>query len=357
MADWTDAPLTATVARLTDVPLALREAVKAGAKDHATHAAQFDALPALREIELGGVPPRRASVPGAARVLFWNVERLRHLGAITETLRDASPDVLLLCEIDRGMARSGNTDRVADLAGRLGAGYAYAVEFVELDLGDVHEKRTHAGETNRDGLHGAAVLSDTALARPFLIRIERRGDWFDGSRDEPRVGGTIALGAQVDIAGTAITCVSVHLESRGDPVERAADMDRLITLVDAHAPGAPAILGGDFNTSTASYAERTADRAGWLAKLDAEPMRLLRPQLREPLFDLAQMRGYDWRACNVPDAPTTRHSAGSERRRSKIDWFFTRGLTTTDPRIIPAVRPDGTPSSDHEALIVTIKPG
>ena len=52
---------------------------------------------------------------GSARLVFWNVERLRHLDAIAGHLQDHTPDVILLSEVDRGMARTGNTDRIAML--------------------------------------------------------------------------------------------------------------------------------------------------------------------------------------------------------------------------------------------------
>ena len=309
----------------------------------------------MRQVETGGARPRRAGIEGAARIACWNVERLRHIDAIEATLRSARVDVALLSEVDKGMARSGNRDRIADLAGRLGEGYAYAVEFLELDLGDVDEKRIHAGETNRLGFHGAAILSDVTLARPFLIRLEARGDWFDGSRHEPRVGGTIALGAIVKVAGVPVVMVSIHLESHCDPATRRDDTEHLLAVLDRIDPSAPVILGGDFNTSTASHAERD-DRAAWRASLAADPDRLIRPQAREPLFELLAARGYDWHACNVVDIPTTRH-ADPDRPRAKIDWFFTRGLAASNPEIIPALRPDGTPSSDHDCLVVSITPG
>jgi endonuclease/exonuclease/phosphatase family metal-dependent hydrolase len=352
--DWIDRPVVDTVARLDEVPLVEREAILAGANDEATHRAHLDRLPGLRQIEAGGAAPRRGGIAGAARVACWNVERLRHLDAVEATLRAAAIDVALLSEVDRGMARSGNRDCVAELAGRFGHGYLYAVEYLELDLGDVDEKRTHAGEINLVGFHGAAITSDAALARPFLIRVEARGEWFDGTRHEPRVGGTIALGALVDVAGVPVVMVSVHLESYCPPATRRDDLRQLLTLIDRFAPAAPVILGGDFNTSTASHAERS-DRTAWRARLAAEPDRLIRPEPYEPLFELLAANGYDWRACNVADIPTTRHT-DPNRPRAKLDWFFTRGLVASAPEIIPALRPDGTPSSDHDCLVVTIAP-
>jgi endonuclease/exonuclease/phosphatase family metal-dependent hydrolase len=355
--DWTAVPQERVVKRLTEVPALERHAAFAGPKDPAIHRRLFDRFHALREIERGGPAPGRAAIAGAARILCWNVERLRHFDAIEATLRAEGADLALLSEVDRGMARSGNRDCIADLSRRLNQPYAFALEFIELDLGDPREKRDHAGETNADGFHGAALIGDVALQRPFLIRIDTTGDWFDGSRHEPRIGGTIALGAQIVIDGVAVTLVSVHLESHGDPKERAADTSRLLQQIDAYDPAAPVLLGGDFNTSCATRADRRAGRGPWLERMRQQPDLLTRPQRAEPLFAVLAAAGYDGQACNVPDMPTVRYGADrASHPRTKLDWFFTRGLEASDPRIIPALLPDGQPSSDHDALAVTIRP-
>jgi endonuclease/exonuclease/phosphatase family metal-dependent hydrolase len=354
MGDWIDSPVHETIARLPEVSQAERDAILAGPKDAATHRAHFDRLPGLRRIEVGGAAPRAPAVAGAARIACWNVERLRHLDAIEATLRGAAVDVALLSEVDRGMARSGNGDPIVELSHRLGHTYVYAIEYLELDLGDLDEKRIHAGEINRVGFHGAAITAGVQLERPFLLRVEARGEWFDGSRHEPRVGGTIAVGAVVNVADVPVVAASVHLESHCTPAVRCEDAAQMLKLLDSIAPGAPTILGGDFNTSTASRPERDA-RDVWRARLAAEPDRLTRPEGYEPLFELLAANGYDWLACNVAERPTTRHT-DRDRPRYKLDWFFTRGLVASEPEIIPAVRPDGGPSSDHECLVVKIKP-
>jgi endonuclease/exonuclease/phosphatase family metal-dependent hydrolase len=359
MSHWSDVVLTEVVPRISPVSAAERaEILKAShqAPSHGhTHDPFFDRLTALREIEAGGVGAKR-QLGSSARIAFWNVERLRHIDAISATLKSLDVDVAILCEVDRGMARTQNQDRIVDLAGRLGCSYLYAVEFVELGLGDAREQVQHAGESNSDGFHGAGLLSPAEMSAPFLIRLDRRGNWFDGAFGEPRVGGTIAIGAKVQLGGVAVTVVSVHLESHCDPDVRGEDMRRMLALIDTVAAGEPVILGGDFNTSTAVDKERRENRPVWLARLAAEPQRLSRPEPFEPLFGFARDRGYDWHACNVPDAPTQRFPVGSDRPNAKLDWFFTRGLVVSDPRIIPAVQDDGAPSSDHEALVVTIAP-
>lgn len=356
MIHWSDLPQTQIVDHLTPVSAALRAALLCGPFTPQGHDAQFDKLPVLREIERSGPAPRRGALDGAAKLIFWNVERLRHLNAIAGILQTHSPDVVLLSEVDRGMARTANSDRVAMLSGQLDMGFLYAVEFVELGLGDVHEQRDHAGEVNSEGLHGAVILSDLTLETPALIRLERRGNWFGLDRFEPRVGSTIALLAAVMVGSKRVLMANVHLESHETPQSRAEDMQRLLDLIEGMAPGGPVVIGGDFNTSTASPGDRHGDPEDWKARLAAEPLRLLRPEPYEPLFAAAAALGYDWQDCNLPEQPTTRYPADSTRPPAKIDWVFTRGLAVSDVAILPAVLPDGTPASDHEGLMLTVRP-
>lgn len=103
------------VPRLTHVPMAERQAMREGPRDSATHMRHAAAIPALGEIEIGG----RTSRDGAGEsltVMAWNVERLRHVQAIAETIAAQAPDVVLLTEVDKGMARSGNGHPLSLLA-------------------------------------------------------------------------------------------------------------------------------------------------------------------------------------------------------------------------------------------------
>ncbi len=352
---WTDNAVENVVARLTEVTLAERNAILAGPKDHATHTHLFDSIPAFRQIEHGGAVPRRAEIPGAARIMFWNTERLRAIDGIEATVRAQAIDIGLFSEIDRGMARSGNIDCLAAFAARMDWGYAYGVEVIELGLGSPKEVGVLAGRTNLQGFHGGALVTDVALRRPFLCRIERAGAWFDGSRHEPRVGGTIAIGAQIRIGGTPVTVVETHLDNYATPAGRADEVRTLLRHIESYDPDAPVIVGGDFNTSSASIEERWGDRAAWLRRVEREPDLLLRPEKYEPLFDLMGAAGFDWQSCNVEAAPTfpTDNPAAP---RAKLDWFFTRGLAASDPAVISAVAPEGGVYSDHDAIAVTVRP-
>ena len=104
MTDWTTLPQQIRTQRLTPVPLDLRQTLRHGTFDKLGHDRWFDALPCLRQIEMAGAMPQRMTCDLAAKVVFWNVERLRHLDEISDILQGLAPDVMLLCEIDRGLA-------------------------------------------------------------------------------------------------------------------------------------------------------------------------------------------------------------------------------------------------------------
>jgi len=255
------------------------------------------------------------------------------------------------------MARSRQRHAARELATRLGCGYAFGVEFLELGLGDVSERETHAGEQNATGFHGGAILCPRPLADPTLVRVERSGRWFDGSLGERRVGGRVAVLCRLPLGSRLVTFASVHLESHSDPEERAAQLEAVFDAIDALDPGAPALVGGDVNTHSLGRAE-LGDRAQLARALEADPRRLAEPIQHEPLFARATLRGYDWRACNALGTSTERRArgGGSARGTLVLDWFFARGLRVSEPTVIEALDPEGGAAlSDHEAIAVTIR--
>ena len=334
------------------------------AADPALHAAVCGELSQFEEIE--EVPPK-APLPacaGTVCVTAWNLERCKFPGPSAALLERSGGDIHLLSEMDYGMARSGQEHTTRELARRTGCGYLFGVEWLELNIGDESERVLFGQSSNDVGFHGNAILSRLPWKRPALIRLEKDGFWFDPARGERRVGGRMALCATFEVAGRDVTCVSVHLESHSDPELRARQMGALLDGVEAYGPGAPAVIGGDLNTT--SLARRHINRKDPGAPavsppelLDEDPERLVAPVSYEPLFELAAGAGFDWRACNRLGLPTqrTRADGTPPPPLGKLDWFLTRGLVAGDPRNVAAVDPNGgAPISDHDLLAVTLAP-
>jgi endonuclease/exonuclease/phosphatase family metal-dependent hydrolase len=155
--------------------------------------------------------------------------------------------------------------------------------------------------------------------------------------------------------GAPVTLASVHLESHGDPAHRDAQAAALLAAVDAYAPGAPVLLGGDFNTHSLGLRE-LEDRAALASAVRADPARFARPEPHEPLFARLAHGGFAWATCNAGGAT---HFTGRERGAAagglRLDWFFARGLAVRAPAILPTARDaSGAPLSDHEAIALTI---
>ncbi|RUY10653.1 endonuclease, partial [Mesorhizobium sp. M2A.F.Ca.ET.040.01.1.1] len=213
----------------------------------------------------------------------------------------------------------------------------------------------NGGAENAEGFHGNAITSTVPLLRPFLVRFDAAGAWFLPQHGQPRIGGRMALGGQVMLGDRRVTVVSVHLENRTTPAGRADQTRHLLDAIDRYDAETPVLIGGDFNTLTATYPERNDDPDAWRKRIAAEPDRLMCPERHEPLFAVFAERGYDWREANAFDKPTQRRAAGDLTPAGHIDWFFTRGLSASAPATLPAVLPDGSPSADHEALVVTVR--
>jgi endonuclease/exonuclease/phosphatase family metal-dependent hydrolase len=289
----------------------------------------------------GRAPRPPAELAGWVRVAVWNVQRGHRPGEAAARLRASGAQIALLSELDSGMARTGNEDVAAGLAAALGDdyGYVYAVEFVELGLGDNRERAgAAADDENARGMHGNAIVARTALADHAVVRLDAGRRWFAHDSPEPRLGGRMAVLATVVLDGTAVRVASTHLENRADPAERATQFE---TVLNALGPG-PALVGGDLNTFGTGFDE-ILDRPLVRRLHSAEPERFLWPVAHEPLFEAAAAHGLRWEGANAA-VPTT--SLGP----LKLDWLLTRGLEVCAPTVV-----DAAGLSDHHLVAATVR--
>jgi endonuclease/exonuclease/phosphatase family metal-dependent hydrolase len=334
-----------TVPRLVPPDPALLEEARHAPLRRDQHDRFAGLLPCLHAIEYRPPPTPRA-LAAEIKIAAWNAERCKYPAPSAALVAGTQADIVLLSELDVGMARSGNRHTAAELAAALGMGYAFAVEYVELGLGDDREKLWHEGQSNAIGLHGNGILSRAPLNDLVVIRIDEGGRWFAGHQTtmERRIGWRMAIGASVQAGASSLFVVSVHLESSTDAADRARQVEVLLHAVDDCAHGRPVVIGGDFNTSALPVAEEGS--RDWFDQ----------PAEHELLFAVFEAAGYDWRRANQPSATERTRPDGTPKPPfRKIDWFFTRGIAASQPRKIAAVDAQGSAISDHDMLTLTAR--
>ncbi|WP_422373004.1 endonuclease/exonuclease/phosphatase family protein [Hoeflea sp.] len=325
---------TRTVATLPLVDDALKQSILSGPRTVEAHREHMASIEAMGMVETGGTGSADRISPDFT-IAAWNIERGLFPEKSAGLLGRHNPDVILLSELDCGMARTAQRHPAAEIAGALAMHYAYGVEFFELGLGGETERPYCIDDHNEAGWHGNAVLSRAAPHRVALIRLDDAGHWFASSdlsvdATQPRIGGRMAIAAILPTAAGKVCVVSTHLESNAGSARRAGQMEALLEAVESFAPDMPVIIGGDLNTGN------DADQPDWS---------------REELFDLARARGYSWD--NNAEGMTTRRSylTPHPTRTMKLDWFAARGLSLDGAEIVPAVDSEGEPLSDHELIV------
>lgn len=297
------------------------------------HRALMADVQAMNAVQLGGTPSR-TTLPAEITVAAWNVERCLFPADTAARLGAVAPDVVLLSEVDHGMARTAQRHTTAEIAEALGMVYAFGVEFHELDLGGATERAYCLDDFNALGWHGNAILSSVPFEAVTLIRLDDHGHWFSADSgadpDQPRLGGRMAIAAIVPTAQGPICVVSTHLESNAGPAHRHAQFEILLTAVEAFAPGLPVLIGGDLNTGN-----HLPPEFDWR---------------KETLFDLGKSHGYSWDF--TAEGMTTRPSLITPHpdRVMKLDWLAGRDLQRLDTGILTSLDPTERPLSDHDCV-------
>lgn len=291
-------------------------------------------LPGMNAIQVGGNPSATV-LPQNLSVVAWNVERCLFPTETAAHLSGFAPQIILLSEVDHGMARTAQNHTAEIVADAMGMNYAFGVEFYELGLGDASERAFCTDSFNTRGWHGNAILSTVPFQKIAMIRLDDHGHWFSSDElnadpTQPRIGGRMALIAVLPSQAGPICVVSTHLESNANAAHRAAQFTLLMDAVNDMAPDMPVLIGGDLNTGN-----HMPPDFDWRD---------------EQLFVDASERGYDWDC--TPDGLTTRPSLITPHpaRQMKLDWFCTRGIGCVDNKLIPALNAKGKPLSDHDAI-------
>lgn len=299
----------------------------------AAHDARMAELPSMNAVEAGGHAERAEPLPFPFTVAAWNLERCLFPLQSAEHLGATGAEIVLLSEMDDGMARTRQAHTTADVAEELGMAYLYGVEFIELGLGSDTEREFCKDDFNRRGLHGNALLSTVPLHEPFLLRLEGERLWFTGEVDQPRLGERIAVGGTINTEAGPLVLVSTHLESATTAAYRERQVVGIIDALDTAFPGRPVLIGGDLNTGNHTGGDFEA----------------------EGLFARAAERGFT-RHGGPLDVMTTRPSLITRwpDRAMKLDWFLSRGLAVSGVEIVSSLSPTGKPLSDHDMITCRI---
>lgn len=330
--------ITEIVTELPLVPAEMREKILSAPRTSEAHRALFDQTEAMHRVQTGGAA-RAEVLATPLTIAAWNVERCLFPQETADKLRTEGASIVLLSEVDHGMARTGQRHTTREVAERLGMVYVFGVEFFELGLGSPTERAFCTETENARGWHGNAILSAVPFNRVALVRLDCHGHWFStefgADPGQPRIGGRMALLAEVATDHGPLCVVSTHLESNANAAHRAAQAGRLMDAIDVFAPGLPVVIGGDLNTGN-----HMPPDFDWRS---------------ETLFQTARERGYHWDG--TADGMTTRPSLITRHpdRTMKLDWFACRGLAAVSPRIVSSMAGE-VPLSDHDMIVMTCMP-
>lgn len=269
-------------------------------------------------------PPIKAR--STVKVVVFNAAGGRCLSKIVDCLRRPplrGADIILLCEAGWQLRLSYGREIARDLAQELGLSLAFMAEFA-----------TSGSSKMPRGSMGNAILSGQPLSRV--------------------VGARSHLVAQAVFNGRAIALGVAHLNSRCQPAGRERQMKEFLASLPRDGP---ALIGGDFNTTTVGLRTRAEVLKAILLFL-AEPRRLRDPQRWEPLFERLAEYDFEVRDANVRGRPTFTFSRIIPPMiRPKLDWVALRGL---DPIrgsavVTPARTSFFTPRiSDHDFVVCDV---
>jgi endonuclease/exonuclease/phosphatase family metal-dependent hydrolase len=338
--------------------------------------------------------------PGVARPLHnsfvrataWNIERGLRLESIIRVLREhpilSQSDVLLLTELDYGMARTENRFVAREIAEKLEMNYAFAPCYINLNKGSGLEVHT-TGE-NRQALHGNALFSRYPLIRAHSLALPNGKDKMKGS--EKRLGSQVAVIADVEHPAGTVRMASLHLDAHSTQRHRHRQMKLVLDHLETLRPQLPVVIGGDWNTSTYNSRRAVYSIVGFFRRVMMGVGHVIENHYLDParwferaLFTELEKRGYDYRNLNewkvgtlpydVKDLAVNTNMGDwvpqwcfwflnralephGGRCSLKLDWFAGKGVMPDPqnrPRVIGNLTDEAGKLSDHDAIVLDFK--
>jgi endonuclease/exonuclease/phosphatase family metal-dependent hydrolase len=278
------------------------------------------------------------------KVVEFNAHGGRHLNGIIDCLRRPplkGADAILLCEAGWRHRLSMGYEFAAEVAAALGMSFAFKPQFA-----------VPRPEGPPESFLGNAILSSRPLSDVYSVPLTHK----IRARSIRRLIGTAAgLVARAVFNGKPLTFGVAHLNSRGSPTGRELQMREFLARFPSDGP---AIIGGDFNTTTVDLHNRDAIMSA-IRQFVAEPRRLWAPERWEPLFDRLAEAGFKVDGSNASGRQTfTLSGILPPPIRLKLDWIALRGFHPVPGSASVRVARQGLFGprlSDHDFVVCDVK--
>ena len=321
--------------------------------------------------------------------LAWNLERGIRFNGIIDALKNderlKDKDVLLLTELDYGMARSGNRFIAQEIASELKLNYAFAPVYIPLQKGSGVE--SEMGGENTLSIHGLAMFSRYPMKNVHAVPLPNGKDKMWGK--EKRLGYLRALFADIEHPAGEFRAVTIHLDAHCSRSHRHKQIKIILDHLDTLGP-LPTIIGGDWNTTTYNAQNATRAILGYWRRVMMGVKNVVKNHLPHPdrhferrLFNELETRGFDYKSLNEIGVGTLHYDVGSIEKNTnlrdwvpewcmpfifwaarraggkvsaRLDWFAGKGVEiapgTTPQTIGDLIDMEGFPLSDHDAISV-----
>ena len=327
------------------------------------------------------------------RATAWNIERGLRLDNIIHVLKEhpvlSQSDVLLLTELDYGMARTDNRFVARELASSLKLNYAFAPCYINLNKGSGLE--VHTSGENTQALHGNALFSRSPLRNAHSLALPNGKDKMRGA--EKRLGSQVAVIADVEHPLGTVRTVSLHLDAHSTQRHRQHQMRLVLDHLETLRPQLPILIGGDWNTSTYNSRRAAYSIVGFFRRVMMGVGHVIENHYLHPerwferqLFRDIEKRGYAYRDLNEPSMGTLHYDVKDlaantnmadwvprwcfwflnralepfgGRCSLKLDWFAGKGITPDNesrPRVIGNLNDATGKLSDHDAIVLDFIP-
>ena len=325
--------------------------------------------------------------PGNIKALAWNLERGIRFDGIVDALKNNdelnNKDILLLPELDHGMARSGNRFVAQEIARDLKLNYAFAPVYIPLQKGSGVESAME-GE-NTASIHGLAMMSPWPMKNVHAVPLPNGKDKMWGK--EKRLGWLRALIADIEHPSGTFRAVTVHLDVHCSREHRRRQVRIILDHLDT-LPPLPTLIGGDWNTTTFNAQTATHAILGYWRRVMMGVKNVAKNHFPHPdryfergLFNDLDSRGYEYKSLNESGVGTLHYHIESIEKNTnlrdwvpewcfkfifwaagrvggsvsvRLDWFVGKGLLLapeTKPKTIAnLVDSEGLPLSDHDAI-------